>query len=297
MAASLVAAPVSFAASLVACPASFMSCPASWATAAPQLSPTPSPAASRIRVIPIIFMVRSSRLMRVSVICVDSPIPAEDVRGFANDSSPNGNCSLKCVYFSRSHIFSFRFKQPGLRSSNRAGGMETQSRCMQPQSLPLFIRRHPADPSGPSRSRHPVALFRNGDLYRLLRKGLDQHQRTVLSGRPGDVGVDRRAQLRLCESWVPRVDGMGGRCLPVRHSRDSLVLDRRDSRDAVPGHRDDAVLLHLEDALRPRLPAASLRRGCAGFVRRVVRVHDGADVRRQHVLHGAGDEGGAGLEH
>ena len=37
--------------------------------------------------------------------------------------------------------------------------------------------------------------------------------------------------------------------------------------------------------------------GARGALRRLVRVHDRADVRRQHVLHGAGDEGRAGLEH
>ena len=30
---------------------------------------------------------------------------------------------------------------------------------------------------------------------------------------------------------------------------------------------------------------------------RVIRLHDGVHVRRQHVCHGGGDEGGAGLEH
>ena len=44
---------------------------------------------------------------------------------------------------------------------------------------------------------------------------------------------------------------------------DALVLDRRDSRHALPRHRDDAVLLHLQDALRPGLSAS-----CASASRR-----------------------------
>ena len=50
--------------------------------------------------------------------------------------------------------------------------------------------------------------------------------------------------------------GWAGRRLSVRHPGDALVLDRRDSRHAVPRHRDDAVLLHLQDALGARLPAS-----------------------------------------
>ena len=54
--------------------------------------------------------------------------------------------------------------------------------------------------------------------------------------------------------------GWARRRLSVRHSGDALVLDRRDSGDALPRHRDDAVLLHLQDALGSRLSAAALRR-------------------------------------
>ena len=49
--------------------------------------------------------------------------------------------------------------------------------------------------------------------------------------------------------------GWAGCRVSVRHSGDALVLDRRDSRDALPGHRDDAVLLHLEDPFGSRLSA------------------------------------------
>ena len=48
--------------------------------------------------------------------------------------------------------------------------------------------------------------------------------------------------------------------LPVRHSGHALVLDRRDPGHAVPRHRDDAVLLHLQDPLGARLSATAVRR-------------------------------------
>jgi hypothetical protein len=51
-----------------------------------------------------------------------------------------------------------------------------------------------------------------------------------------------------------------------------------------------------QDALGAGVSEIALRRRRAGLVGGVLRVHDGADERRQHVLDGAGDEGGAGLE-
>ena len=90
---------------------------------------------------------------------------------------------------------------------------------------------------------------------------------------------------------------MGRGLLPVRHARGPLVLDRRDPGHALPRHRDDAVLLHLEDPLGPRLPPAPVRRIEPGARGRLVRVHDRSDERHQHVLDGAGDEGGARLGH
>jgi len=46
----------------------------------------------------------------------------------------------------------------------------------------------------------------------------------------------------------------------IRHTRGALVLDRRHPGDALSGHRDDAVLLHLENALGAGLFEASIRR-------------------------------------
>ena len=67
-------------------------------------------------------------------------------------------------------------------------------------------------------------------------------------------------ELPRRQSRLARTDGLGRGSLSVRHPGHALVLDRRDSGHAVPRHRDDAVLLHLENALGPRLSAAALRR-------------------------------------
>ncbi len=109
--------------------------------------------------------------------------------------------------------------------------------------------------------------------------------------------LDRRPELRLRQPGLAGADGLGRLGLPVRHSGHALVLDRRDPRDALPRHRDDAVLLHLEDPLGPRLSAASLRRGRARLSSGKLRVHDHPDVRRQHVRHGRGHADRARLEH
>ena len=63
-----------------------------------------------------------------------------------------------------------------------------------------------------------------------------------------------------------------------------------------PRHRDDAFLLHLEDAFSARLSAPALRRRRACCLSHQFRLHDHPDERHQHVLDGAGDEGCAGLE-
>ena len=63
------------------------------------------------------------------------------------------------------------------------------------------------------------------------------------------------------------------------------------------GDRDDAVLLHQQDSLGARLSEASFRRTGPGALGHQFRLHDGADERHQHVLHGAGDEGRSRLGH
>src|SRR5271157_3076721 len=63
-----------------------------------------------------------------------------------------------------------------------------------------------------------------------------------------NTGEDFFMAGREMTAWI------AGRGLSVRHPRDSLVLDWRDSRDALPGAGNDAVLLHLQDALGTGLP-------------------------------------------
>src|SRR5580698_2949396 len=92
---------------------------------------------------------------------------------------------------------------------------------------------------------HPPSVFRGRCFHRLLCEGLDEYQRRVLPGGPPDDSMDCGPQLRLSEPWLAGTDGVGGLGIPVRHSGDALVLDRRNSSDALPRHRDDAVLLHL----------------------------------------------------
>ncbi len=91
--------------------------------------------------------------------------------------------------------------------------------------------------------------------------------------------------------------GWAGARLSIRHSGRPLVLDRRHSRHALSRAGDDAVLLHLQDALRARLSQAALRRAQPRAVRRLLRVHDRAHERHQYVLHGAGHEGRPRLGH
>ena len=112
-----------------------------------------------------------------------------------------------------------------------------------------------------ARYRHHRDLLRDGDLDRLLSEGPGQHQRRILHGRPRDDGVDCGPELRFRQSGIAGTDGLGRIGVSVRHSGRALVLGRRDPRDAFPGHRDDAVLLRLQDALRARLSEASLRAG------------------------------------
>src|ERR1039458_1058444 len=153
------------------------------------------------------------------------------------------------VYFSTSAIWILRSNSPAgpLAISPAEWKPEPDAPC--PDSRRNDARLRPVDSSRTRRRRHPADVLRNGDLHRLLREGVNQYQRAVLPGRPRDDRMDRRAELRLRQPGFAGVNGMGGCGLPVRHSGDALVLDRRDSRNALPGHRDDALLLHLEDAL------------------------------------------------
>ena len=91
--------------------------------------------------------------------------------------------------------------------------------------------------------------------------------------------------------------GWAGFGLPVRHSGDALVLDRRHPGDAVPGAGHDAVLLHLQNPLRAGISETAFRRTGARLVRGFVRIHDRAHERREHVCHGQGHANCAGMGH
>ena len=122
-------------------------------------------------------------------------------------------------------------------------------RCPPPRAfaaIALLPGRQSTDPAHARRHRDPGPLLRDGHLHRLLREGVDQHQRGVLPRRPRDVRLDRRPELRLRQPGLARTHGLGRLRLPVRHSRHPLVLDRRDPRHALPRHRHDALLLHLQ---------------------------------------------------
>src|SRR6202020_2387629 len=67
--------------------------------------------------------------------------------------------------------------------------------------------------------------------------------------------------------------------------------------DAVSGHRDDAVLLHLEDALGSRLSSLTIWRGRTRTVGDLIRSDDHPDERGQYVCDGRRDADGARVEH
>ncbi len=94
---------------------------------------------------------------------------------------------------------------------------------------------------------------------------------------------------------MPGTDGLGRLRLSIRHPGRALVLDRRHPRHAVPRHCHDAVLLHLQNPLSAGLSQASLRRTLALAGRRLIRFHDSADERHQHVLHGESHANRPGL--
>ena len=159
------------------------------------------------------------------------------------------------------------------------------------------VRRDAACALSPSRCRHCRFLLRAGAGHRILPARAGEHRRRLLHGRARDDGLGGRAQLSLGQSRRARIDGLGGFGLPVRHSGDALVLDRRHSGDAVPGAGDDAVLLHFQNPLGAGIFEIAFRRTQPRPVGDFVRIHDRADERRQHVCHGQGHADRAGMGH
>ena len=89
--------------------------------------------------------------------------------------------------------------------------------------------------------------------------------------------------------------GMAANGATVRRRDRPLLLDRRGPGDGLPRHRDDAVLLRLQGALRAGVPAAALQPADAPVQRAVVRVRDRADRGREPVRAGARARAAAGL--
>ena len=129
-------------------------------------------------------------------------------------------------------------------------------------------------------------------------RGKAQTARRLLHGRTRDDGLGCRAQFSFRQSGRARIDGLGGVGLSVRHSGHALVLDRRHSGDAFPRAGHDAVLLHFQNPFGAGLFEIALWRTQPRSVRDLIRVHDRADERRQHVCHGEGhaDRPGMGYQ-
>src|SRR6478609_2273292 len=71
--------------------------------------------------------------------------------------------------------------------------------------------------------------------------------------------LGHRLGVRVRQSRRRRDHGNVGQRRPDRVVDDALLLDRRRARDAVPRHRDDALLLRLEGAQRSGVHAQAVR--------------------------------------
>ena len=131
-------------------------------------------------------------------------------------------------------------------------------------------------------------LFWSGNCHRLVLERASQHWRRFFHGGPRDDRLGRRLELSLCQLGSIGADGLGWLCLSVRHSGDALVLDWRHSSHVVSRAGDDAVLLHFQDSLGPRIPKIAFRRVKPRAVSCFFRFHDGLNERRQHVRDGQG---------
>src|SRR5260370_13676644 len=120
-------------------------------------------------------------------------------------------------------------------------------------------------------------------MLRLLPEALCAKRRRFFSGRARDDCVGSGAELSFGQSGFTGIARLGGFFLSIRNPCSALVLDRRDSRNAVSRHRDDAVLLHIENAFGAWLPATALWKSGTRLERGVVRLYDHSYVRRDHV--------------
>ena len=97
------------------------------------------------------------------------------------------------------------------------------------------------------------------------------------------AGVGDRARLHLGQPRCGRDHGHVCQRCPVRHPDGALLLGRGRAGDAVPRRGDDAVLLRLEGALRPRVHAQAVRPRRPLGQRDQLRRRAAADRRHQPV--------------
>src|SRR6266404_3618632 len=94
----------------------------------------------------------------------------------------------------------------------------------------------------------PTARTQNDAENDLAEHGRSGDHRDLLPGRARDDCVGSRPQFSFGKSRVAGAARMGWIFVSIWNPSGALVLDRRNPRDALSRHRDDAVLLHLENS-------------------------------------------------
>ena len=122
-----------------------------------------------------------------------------------------------------------------------------------------------------------------------------QYRRRLLHGRTRNDCLGCGLELSLRKPRSARAHGVGRFRLSIRNSGHALVLDRCNSRDAVSGVSNDAVLLHFKNPLGARLFEVAIRRIQPRVVGGFFCLHDRPDERRQHVRYGQGHANCFGL--
>jgi len=100
-----------------------------------------------------------------------------------------------------------------------------------------------------------------------------------------------RTRFRFRQPRIAGTAGLGGVLLSIRNPRCPLVLDWRHSGNGVSRYRDDAVLLHFEDALCSGVSPTALWFRGQRVERRHLCHHDRSDVGRKYVRDGRRNEG------
>src|ERR1700733_1732154 len=121
-----------------------------------------------------------------------------------------------------------------------------------------------------------------------LSQALYSNRRRLFYGRATDDCMGRRPEFSFRQSRIAGIDGVGGGGLSVRHSRYTLVLDWRNSRNALSGNRDDAFLLHFQNTFSTGISEAAFWRAFTRSLCHQLWSHDRAHERREYLLYGAG---------